>query len=285
MKLGYFPGCMLEGSARECDAATRAVFRALDVQLNDVPGWRCCGGTSLRSVNVETLLQRNRHNLRQAASVGPDIVLSCTICLRNLNEVNRMEGAPDAPLALTSVAEVLARQDMIEAIRRKAQDQDDLEGLRVASYYGCQLLREGTSEVPSNKPIETIVEALGGQAIDWPAATSCCGGAIAYAAPQALSCIERVLTAAQDADARAIVTICPLCHFNLDARQDELTAAKERFFRVPVFHLTELVGIVLGIPEAELWVRRHLTSVMPLIFELDRERERTQNKAGHLDAN
>ena len=68
MTLAYMPGCMLEGSAREYDAATRAVFDALGVELTDVPGWRCCGGTTLRSLDPESWIERNAANLERAAA-------------------------------------------------------------------------------------------------------------------------------------------------------------------------------------------------------------------------
>ncbi|MFH0965480.1 MAG: heterodisulfide reductase-related iron-sulfur binding cluster, partial [Planctomycetota bacterium] len=239
-------------------------------------------GTSARSYDDERWAKLNRDNLKLCRSLGHEVVLACAICLRNLEEAKRqlaprdMREAQDALPALVSVAEALGRPEMIEAIRTRAQD--DLEGLRLAAYYGCQLWRDETKRILDDRPIERIVEALGGESAEWFGSTTCCGGPVGYAASEALTCIERVLGAAQDARAQAIVTICPLCHLQLDARQDELTATRGRLFRIPVFHLTELVGIVLGVEEAETWIRRHLTSVMELIFALDRERQKAKNE-------
>jgi len=148
VKLAYMPGCMLEGSARECDAATRAVFAALGVELTDVPAWRCCGATTMRSLDPETWIELNTANLQRAASVGDELMLACAICLRNLNEVKRIlkeQGNPAGGPNLLSVAEVLARPEIIGAVRQKVED--GLEGLPVAAYYGCQLLRKGTQDI------------------------------------------------------------------------------------------------------------------------------------------
>ncbi|MFH0962541.1 MAG: heterodisulfide reductase-related iron-sulfur binding cluster, partial [Planctomycetota bacterium] len=89
MKLSYIPGCMLEGSAREYDRATRAVFEKLGVDLVEPPGWQCCGGTSARSYDDERWAKLNRDNLKLCRSLGHEVVLACAICLRNLEEAKR----------------------------------------------------------------------------------------------------------------------------------------------------------------------------------------------------
>ena len=282
MELAYIPGCALEGTARECDEATRAVFEALDLSLVDIDDWRCCGGTSLASVNRDAWVQANRHNLEKCAGRSDDVVVGCPICLRNLKDVAR---AVDAP-SLVLPVEILARPENLEAIRQKkapAKDTDEaqarplLAGLSVVAYYGCQLAREETASVVAARPIEAVLEAVGTRAIPWESDVACCGGVIAHVADEGLARTERILAAAQDAGARAIVTACPLCHFNLDVRQDELTLKRHKLYRIPVFHLVELVGIALDIDDAEFWLARHMASAMELIFDLDRERAAAEN--------
>jgi len=338
----YLPGCTLGGIAREADLATRAVFRALDIKLEEIEGWNCCGGMSAASVDRDVWIDLNRRNLDLCRVAGDEVVIGCPICLRNMRDVASLCEAEMPRLVQT--AEVLCRPAAIDAIRertnkygeqeqgdidrqrkavdaklkkleakrRRLEDRDTpekskvsarekmrrrerrlklnmealdrehvaLDGWRIAAYYGCRFATgpgaSGGGQATSG-PIESVVEAFGGEAVPWAQHDACCGGMLTWACEEGLICTERILRQANDADARAIVTVCPLCQYNLDVRQDELTMRRGELFQLPVFHLVEMAGILLGLDEAELWLKRHMTSAMRLIFELDRERASPEN--------
>lgn len=338
----YLPGCMLEGTAREADLATRAVFKALDLELEELEGWNCCGGMSAAGVDHDDWIKLNRRNLEICSAAGEQVLVGCPICLRNLRDVAALRDAETPPLV--QPAEVLSRPDMIDAIRnrtrkqreheeavrteekkaldaklkrleakrkrldrreipeeRKARrqkrmrrqesrlrlrmdgldrDHEPLAGWRFAAYYGCRFAGVSGASAggqAARGPIESLTEAFAGQVVPWRQGDACCGGMLTWACEEALDCTERILRSARDAGARAIVTVCPLCHYNLDVQQDELTIRRGDLFQLPVFHFVEVVAILLGLTQAELWLKRHMTSAMTLIFDLDRERAPADN--------
>jgi len=338
----YLPGCTLEGIAHEADQATRAIFKALDIKIEELEGWNCCGGMSAAGVDRDVWINLNRRNLDLCNAAGEEIVIGCPICLRNMRDVASLCEAEIPRLALT--AEVLSRAQVIDAIRERTEKQREreqadsdqhkrtveaklkrlaikrkrldgretpeknkvsgrekireresrlklhvqaldrehppLEGWRIAAYYGCRFAAGSGASAggqPPSGPIESVVEAFGGEVVPWEQGDACCGGMLTWTCEEALGCTERILRHARDVGARAIVTVCPLCHYNLDVRQDGLTMNRGELFQLPVFHLVELVGMLLGLDEAELWLKRHMTSAMTLIFELDRERALVEN--------
>lgn len=338
----YLPGCTLEGIAREADLATRAVFKALAIDLEELEGWNCCGGMSAGSIDRDAWTQLNRRNLELCDAAGEEVLVGCPICLRNLRDV--ASGRDAAPPPLVHLGEALCRPEVVDAIRKQIEKEGEgeeaakekqkkaleaklkrleaqgrrledrsmsedkkapvreklrgqesrlklrsdmldrecgaLEGWRVAAYYGCRYsdgLAASTGGQAGRGPIESVMEAFGGEVVSWRQGDACCGGMLTWACEEALDCTEQILRQARDAGARAIVTVCPLCHYNLDVRQDELTMRRGELFQLPVLHFVEVVAILLGLAQTEFWLKRHMTSAMALIFELDRERASAEN--------
>ena len=117
--------------------------------------------------------------------------------------------------------------------------------------------------------LERIIEACGGEAIDYPAKVKCCGFPIIQAREEtALGELIQPIEQAKEAGADAIVTPCPLCHLSLDAWQSKLRKATGKDFHMPVLHLSQLVGVAAGLEESELRFRRHITSVEPVVEKL-----------------
>jgi len=148
-----------------------------------------------------------------------------------------------------------------------------LKGLKIAPFYGCQILRpskiNGFEDPDRPWSLERIIEACGGEAIDYPAKIKCCGFPIIQAREEtALGELIQPIEQAYEAGADAIVTPCPLCHLSLDAWQSKLKAATGRDFKMPILHLSQLVGVAAGVEEAELKFKRHVVSVQPVIEKL-----------------
>ncbi|HET7807877.1 MAG TPA: hypothetical protein VFK71_05215, partial [Gaiellaceae bacterium] len=74
---------------------------------------------------------------------------------------------------------------------------------------------------------------------------------------------------ASEAGADAIVTPCPLCHLSLDAWQSKLRKATGKDFRMPILHLSQLIGVAAGLEESELKFKRHVVSVDPVVSKLE----------------
>jgi succinate dehydrogenase / fumarate reductase cytochrome b subunit len=150
-----------------------------------------------------------------------------------------------------------------------------LKGLKIAPFYGCQILRPsrvlGFEDPDQPSSLERIIEACGGEAVDYPAKLKCCGFPIIQAREEtALGELIQPIEQAMEAGADAMVTPCPLCHLSLDAWQSKLEATTGRAFRMPILHLSQLIGVAAGIPDSALKFKRHVVSVAPVVEKLER---------------
>ena len=117
--------------------------------------------------------------------------------------------------------------------------------------------------------LERIIEACGGEAIDYPAKIKCCGFPIIQAREEtALGELIQPIEQAMEAGADAMVTPCPLCHLSLDAWQSKLKKQTGKDFAMPILHLSQLVGVAAGLTDSELKFKRHVVSVDPVIEKL-----------------
>ena len=149
-----------------------------------------------------------------------------------------------------------------------------LKGLKVAPFYGCQILRPsklmGFEDPDRPWSLEAIIDACGGEAIDYPAKIKCCGFPIIQAREEtALGELIQPIEQAMEAGADAMVTPCPLCHLSLDAWQQKLEASTGRAFRMPILHLSQLIGVAAGLEKSELRFRRHVVSMEPVLAKLE----------------
>jgi heterodisulfide reductase subunit B len=272
MRIGYYPGCSLHGTSREFDESLRAVAGALEVELVEVEDWSCCGATSAHATNHLLAVALAARNLALAETQGLDELLApCAACYNRLACAGH-EAAHDAALAARlpgiigrPFANRIAVRNVVDLLREltpaiKARIARPLAGLRLACYYGCLLLRPaplGELDDPE-APIsmEEVVAAAGATPVAWSMRLECCGGA--FSIPRTSSVVRlgrAILADARAAGADAIVVACPMCHSNLDFRQKAMAARGEP--EMPVFFLSEVVGLALGIAPSRLGVQRH----------------------------
>jgi succinate dehydrogenase / fumarate reductase cytochrome b subunit len=148
-----------------------------------------------------------------------------------------------------------------------------LKGLRIAPFYGCQILRPskllGFEDPDKPESLERIIEACGGEPIDYPAKIKCCGFPIIQAREDvALAELIQPIEQAKEAGADVMVTPCPLCHLSLDAWQSKLREQTGKDFQMPVLHLSQLIGVAAGLDDSELKFKRHLVSVDHVVDKL-----------------
>jgi succinate dehydrogenase / fumarate reductase cytochrome b subunit len=165
----------------------------------------------------------------------------------------------------------LADEDGFPRLQKAAHK--GLKGLRIAPFYGCQILRPsrvlGFEDPNAPSSLERIIEACGGVAVDYPAKLKCCGFPIIQAREEtALGELVQPIEQAMEAGADAMVTPCPLCHLSLDAWQSKLRASTGRDFAMPILHLSQLIGVAAGVPESALKFKRHVVSVEPVLEKL-----------------
>jgi len=148
----------------------------------------------------------------------------------------------------------------------------NLAGMKVACYYGCLMTRPpkvtGKKQFENPTQMESLVEALGAEAVDWNMKTFCCGAAFALTKTDVvLELTKKILADAEASDADAISVGCPLCHANLDGRQTQINSKFKTNFHTPIFYFTELMGLALGIEAKELGILKHLTDAGKFLNE------------------
>lgn len=288
MNFAYYPGCSAKGSSSDYESSTQAVCRALDITLEEIPGWNCCGSTPAHAVDTELSAALCVRNLDIAARQGADLLLTpCPSCLSNLRAAARRMEKPafrqrvnellDAPAAetfpeVTSVMQGIARQ--IDRETLAARVQTSLKGLRLAAYYGCLMSRPSELmrfEDPENPLLmEGLLSACGAEMVDFPLKTACCGAS--FGIPERAMTARnsgRILELARRLGVDAVVTACPLCQMNLDLRQKQAGRACETIFHLPVLYFTQMLGLALGLKRNELGLNKLAVSANGLLEKMD----------------
>ena len=285
LKYSYYPGCSLHASASEYDLSTRELFKALNIGLTEVPDWFCCGATPAHNVDELLSLSLCAKNLELADKIEGDLAVACAACFSRLkttqhvlaeSDVKRkqVEKALDAPLKLDGnvkhLLEILAKDLGLE--RLAAAVKKPLTGLKVACYYGCLLTRP--TDIPNLDCVEAptimerVIEAAGAETVPWTHRLECCGANFTLSRPGVvIQLTNAILDAAKAAGADCIMVGCPLCHGNLDIRQKEIEKVYSTSYDLPVFYLTQLVGLSVGISPEKLGLGAMIVNPMPLLKE------------------
>lgn len=281
MTYRYFPGCSLKSSGRAYEESLLAVFRALDVPLQELEDWNCCGATAYMSVDevrAFTLAARNLCLAEQtgaAGNGGTDIVAPCSACYLVLLKTHRYMTehpglAQKVQAGLQAVGlqyqgrarvrhplDVLVNDIGLDAIKKRVTQK--LGGLKVACYYGCQIVRPFPTFDPAYNPtsMDRIAAALGATPVNWPLKTRCCGGTLTGTIPDVGLRLNRILLKeAKRRGADVMITVCPLCQFNLECYQDEIRRQLHEDVGLPVMYLTQLIGQAFGLSDSALGLQR-----------------------------
>jgi succinate dehydrogenase / fumarate reductase cytochrome b subunit len=290
-QVAYYKGCLASLSAKELDTSTQALAPKVGIELIELESVTCCGAGDIHEAEPDYYLHLNARILAYAAATGADTLMTvCNVCTLNLRQANfqllndkelraRVNenlvavGAPayERDVEVRHLLWEIAEGEGYEQLKQAAHK--GLKGLKIAPFYGCQILRPskimGFEDPDRPWSLERIIEACGGEAIDYPAKVKCCGFPIILAREEtALGELIQPIEQAKEAGADAIVTPCPLCHLSLDAWQSKLRKATGKDFHMPVLHLSQLVGVAAGLEESELRFRRHITSVAPVVDKL-----------------
>ncbi len=169
-------------------------------------------------------------------------------------------------LKIHHLIDIFAEEIGSEAISEKVST--SLEGLKVAPYYGCQIVRPRKSSDNVEAPtfFEGIIEALGADAVDFANKTRCCGGSLLLTNRRAaLDMIRILLQNAERSGAEIIATACPLCQVNLECYQTQVNEEFGTSYKIPVVYFTQLIGLALGIAPKKLGIGSELISTQPLL--------------------
>ena len=305
MKYAYYPGCSGHGTSVEYEASTRAVCKALNMDIVEIDDWNCCGSTPAHSVSHELSGALAARNLLQAAKTGADCVISpCPSCSSNLKMARwrmqkpefkaKVDELLDTPTPATEEggADLLETYSVLQAIvehigvdKVASGVAYPLTGMKVVTYYGCLLSRPAhvaRFDDPENPvSLDNIMRALGAEVLPFALKTECCGAAMGIPdvnIPGSLS--GRILDTAKAVGAEAVVTACPLCHMNLDLRQRQAARISGKpFFGLPVFYYTQLICLAYGLPKESIRLDKLAVDPNPLLARVAERRAAAKTAA------
>jgi heterodisulfide reductase subunit B len=299
MKVGYYPGCTLKGKAKALDETTRRAVELLGNSLTEIEDWTCCGATTpLSETRIANLIAQTRL-LAKTRDAGYDaIVTTCPFCFSTLRRANftlqsdeikrrrmntylaedrRLRDYEDPPPDWVDYQGETPVLHMLEWFRDEIGFEyiarscgRSLRGLKVAPFYGCQLLRPADELAlcdPEDPHIfEDFLNALGADVLNFPARIDCCGSYLSVARPQAaIRAAHRILEAANKLGADAVVVTCPLCFYNLDAFQPDMQKQFPEFHTIPILYFTQLLALALGASPDTLGLDSHTVDPTELI--------------------
>jgi heterodisulfide reductase subunit B len=293
MKYSYFPGCSLKGTGRAYEESLLPVLKVLGVELEELDDWNCCGATAYMAVDEVKACVMASRNLAIAEKAGhKELLAPCSACYLVLNKTKHylhespvVEAVVQKALRQANLSysgntpvrhplDVLVNNVGIEEIKKHVKH--PLKGLKVAPYYGCQIVRPYATFDDQYNPttMDRLLEAIGCAMVTYPLKTRCCGGSLTGTLPEpGLLCSYILLKEAITRGADLIATVCPLCQFNLDCYRDKMvgrwgneTIPDPRnkdarvpvgpYLDIPVVFFTQLIGLAFGLSEKELGLQR-----------------------------
>ena len=284
MQVGYYPGCSLESSAKEFDLSIRAIFREMEIVLQEIPDWNCCGASPAHYLNEELAKALPYRNLVKAEEAGLSQVVSpCPACYSHLKHVHEeILKEPHLADRLGTIvgkryASGVASKHLLDFLkedigfdRLKSSLKTSLSRLKVVSYYGCLTRLPGVNIDDVENPVimDEIVEVLGGEPLDWSHKTECCGASLSVSRTEiALRLVRSILEAAQEKGAECIAVVCPLCQSNLDTRQRDINKRYKTLYKIPILYLSQLIGLAQKLDYSQLGLDRLVISPKTLLLE------------------
>lgn len=298
-KLPYYPGCTLKTTAQNFEASALAAAEALGIELIELPRWNCCGVVSSLAEDdlihhvapVRNLIRVQEMNASGLVDGETRLVTLCSMCFNTLKRTNARvkENADD----LDKINNLMYREDdyegkievvhFLEILKGLGEERIGkavkvpLEGLKVAPYYGCTMLRpkEIGIDDPEDPTIQDdILRALGAETVDNPYKKMCCGSYQTVQDKHAVAELTHdILSHARAAGAEVVTTCCPLCAFNLDNRQKEVGEKYPDHEPIPVLYITQLMALAFGLPPARLRLDLNYTDPKPLLLDKSLIRE------------
>lgn len=286
MKLSYYPGCTLKNHAKNFEESTLCSLKNLGIEVEELSRWNCCG--TVFSLATDDLIHHVApiRNLIRVKEADNDAVMTlCAMCYNTLKRANeRVKSDPDS---LKKINDFMYREDinyegdvkilhLLELLRDEVKFNNlaqkvvkPLKKLKVASYYGCLLVRPkeiGFDDIENPTILENFTAALGAEPVDFPYKTECCAAYQTVDKPEIVA--DRtfhILTSAQARGAEVVVVSCPLCAFNLDHRQKKTMQMFPEFKNIPILYFTQLLAIALGCKKKALRFDLHYIDPRPVL--------------------
>ncbi len=271
MEFAYYPGCSLEHTSKPYDQSVREVFKALGITLREIEDWNCCGATMYMSISKTVAYAVAARNLAIAQHMGCDICAPCNSCYTILRKANRyiswdpkvrdkifsaLKAANltyDKQVDIRHPLDILVNDVGLDTLERRAKSYFD--GLKVAPYYGCQIVRpvKHFDELDDPMTMDHLLSALGADVVPFADKVRCCGGMLMTTYEEiALDLNNELLLNAEESGAEVIATACPLCQMNLEGYQAKINEKYQTKHEMPIVYFTQLLGLALDIEASKL---------------------------------
>ena len=278
MRVGFYPGCSLNGTSRDYNESVKVLAKAMELDLVELKDWNCCGATAAHSMSKELSLALPTRVLALAEQQGlEEIVVPCASCYNRLS-VTQYELKNDEQLR-TTVLEAVGMPytgnvkilNVLQMIQKYMLDA--LPGKivhpfahSVACYYGCLLVRPqkvlNFDRLEDPQSMDRVMALIGATPIDWAYKTECCGAGLSVSRTDLVGRLSgNILKDADDRGAEAVIVACPMCHSNLDMRRNAINHYLEKTVQIPVLYITQAIGLAIGLSPKELGIQRHFVKV------------------------
>ena len=297
-KVAYYPGCALEGSGGPYDRSTRALVKALDLEMENLADWNCCGAMEVKNIHPMLQTYMSARNMAIASQqMGIDTVMApCNGCYHNLKKAEYE--CATSPTALQTVQDLAAKSGdpvykgdvrtvhLLEWLMEelgpegvKQRISKSLNGIRIANYYGCMYTRprqifpekdQGPGSESTYKPhfMDDLLAAAGAVNVDFPLKTACCGGAHTLSdSDTSTQLVLNILQAAEEAGAEVIATECPTCHSGLEMHQIRAETQFGIKTGVKILYFTQLLGLALGLSARKLAIHENISDSLDFLHE------------------
>ena len=279
MRFAYYPGCSARSTCAELNEATHKVADSLGLDLVQIDSATCTGARELRAIDPVNFYTLNVRILALAEREGLPLMTICNTC--TLNVLDAHAAFTDDPELAATINARLADEGLhysgrtrishflwvlyedIGEKRLRALVRRPLTGLTVAAFYGCHITRPPQRynfiDSRNNTALEHLAKILGCQPIDYSGRTECCGfHTAAHDERIAIKLTGQHIQSAKTNGAKTMVTPCPLCHTVLDSFQHEIEKDMGHKLNMPILHLSQLVGLALGLSPEELRLDKHM---------------------------
>lgn len=287
MKYAYYPGCSAHSTARDMHESSLAVADALGIEMEEIKGWSCCGASAAHQTDKLLAASLAAANLVLAKNSGLDMVVNCAACYNRTKAANyEVCSSPemrkrvgdvigndyDGSVKVRHFVEILSEDIGVEKLRKSIKR--SLNGLKVACYYGCFLVRpnEVTHFDDAENPVflDRLVTVMGGESLDWPCKVECCGGGLNLTRTDVLVKLSgSIIDMAQASGASCVAVACPMCQVSLDLRQKDIEKQTGKQYGMPILYITQLLGLCLGIDSKKLGIDRLMVEPSAVLKVMD----------------
>lgn len=285
MKFALQRCCTTPIFLKQYESSTDAVLGKLGVGLVDIKDFNCCG-YPLKNFNFKAHVLASARNLSLAEKRELNIITLCNCCYGSLKHVNHLmkedtslksemnitlekEGLRyDGGIEVKHLLEIFFRDIGIEHLKERVVK--TFKGLKIATHYGCHILRPRRimqfDDAFSPSIFDKLVEITGAESIAWSSKLECCGSPMLGINDElSMDLTETKIKDARRSGADFLCVACPYCQLQFDRVQRMLHSKRRSNGQLPSILFTQLLGLSLGIDSETLGMDRNELSLRGIL--------------------